>query len=130
VRRSHTLKLALLLYYSELRDAGVYFKYKVSLFNNRALVQVVVPLHLFGYHLDLASHAAAYKMTLKSSLTYLSITQSGLTSLLEHRLIRINIKNRFITNNYNYLSHTRFYLLNILTYNTLKIHAYHLLVVI
>ena len=47
-----------------------------------------------------------------------------------HGLVRINIKIKFIVNNCNYLSHALFHLLNILTYNTLKIHTHRDLVVI
>jgi hypothetical protein len=50
--------------------------------------------------------------------------------VLPHGLIRINIKIRFIANNYNYPSHALFHLLNILTYNTLKMHTHHYVVVI
>jgi hypothetical protein len=50
--------------------------------------------------------------------------------VLPRRLIRINMEIRLIDNNYNYLSHALFHLLNILTYNTLKIHTHHYLVVI
>ena len=46
--------------------------------------------------------------------------------ILLHRLIRINIKIRLITNNYNYLSHVLFHLLNSNTYY--KIHIYDYLV--
>ena len=49
--------------------------------------------------------------------------------VLLHGLIRINIKISLIADNYNYLSHTLFYLLNILTH-ALKIHIYHYLVAI
>ena len=45
-----------------------------------------------------------------------------------HKLIRINIKIKFIDNNYSYLSHVLFHLLNILTYT--QIYIYHYLVAI
>ena len=45
-----------------------------------------------------------------------------------HELIRINIKIKFIDNNYSYLSHVLFHLLNILTYT--QIYIYHYLVAI
>ena len=48
--------------------------------------------------------------------------------ILAYQLI-INIKIRLINNNYSYLPHYLFHLLNILTYNTLKIHTHYYLVV-
>jgi hypothetical protein len=50
--------------------------------------------------------------------------------VLPHGLVRININIRLITNNYNYLSDPLFHLLNILMYNTLKIHTHQYIVVI
>jgi hypothetical protein len=59
-----------------------------------------------------------------------AISITSYQPVLPHGLIRTNIKTRLITNNYNYLSHALFHLLNSLTYNTIKIHTYHYLVVI
>ena len=52
------------------------FECKELLFNNWTPVQVVAPLHFFfGHHLDLVSLVAVYGVALKSSLTYLGVTQ-------------------------------------------------------
>ena len=40
--------------------------------------------------------------------------------MLPHGLIKINIKIRFIANNYNYLSYTLFHLLNIILTHIIK----------
>jgi len=58
-----------------------------------------------------------------SALSFLSLAYQ---LVLRHRLIKNNIKTKLIANNYNYLSHVFFHLLNSNTYY--NIHIYHYLI--
>jgi len=58
-----------------------------------------------------------YVCSLDTLISHVNLTLLAYQPVLPHGLIRINIRIRFIAKNYNYLSHSLFHLLNILTHN-------------